>query len=86
MTTMRTIVAGLAIVLVAATALAREPEAARAASDGVGAGVDRVLVRAETAADAASIVLSADALRRRGHDALAAGRRDEARALLRQAG
>ncbi|MGH9838465.1 MAG: lytic transglycosylase domain-containing protein [Blastocatellia bacterium] len=52
----------------------------------VGQHLDRVLDRFTVAADAASVMVEADRIRREAEAARRAGRRDEARALLRQAG
>ena len=89
----RAVLIGLAafLGLVQPSVFAREPAVAADHSDAapggsIGEGLDRFLVRASVAADAASIVAGANDLRRRAHDALAEGRRDEARDLLRQAG
>lgn len=60
--------------------------AARAQSADVGKTLDRFLDRVTVAADAASVVVEADKLKREAEQKSKAGQRDEARALLRQAG
>ncbi len=89
-----------ALVLIGSVLAEPRPAMARAVSEGgaaaevappgspapVGAGLDRFLERATVAAAAASIVAEADGYRRRAIEALAAGRREEAKTLLRQAG
>lgn len=53
---------------------------------GVGQGLDHFLERVTVAADAAGVVVEADRLRREADYERGAGRRDEARRLLRRAG
>ncbi len=60
--------------------------AARAQSADVGKTLDRFLDRVTDAADAAGVVVEADKLKREAEQKSKAGQRDEARALLRQAG
>ncbi len=61
-------------------------EAADSRHEDVGRFLDRFLDRATIAADAANVVAEADKHRREADRMLKAGRRDEARTLLRQAG
>jgi soluble lytic murein transglycosylase-like protein len=65
----------------AAAAFAQEGQRA-----GVGQHLDRFLGRVTVAADAAGVIVEADRMRREAEAARGAGRRDEARRLLRQAG
>lgn len=60
--------------------------AARAQNADVGRTLDRFLDRVTVAADAAGVVVEADKLKREAEQKSKAGQRDEARALLRQAG
>ncbi|MEP7272891.1 MAG: lytic transglycosylase domain-containing protein [Acidobacteriota bacterium] len=65
------------------------PSAQTTASDGranVGQHLDHFLERATVAADAAGVIVEADKLHREAEQKRKAGQRDEARALLRQAG
>jgi hypothetical protein len=82
------IAAALAATATAARAQSAErpdPPARERDSDGIGAHLDAFLERASIAADAAALVEAAHEHRRRAVEALEAGRRDEARALFRQA-
>ena len=56
------------------------------AQDEVGRRLDRFLERVTVAADAASVIVEADKLRREAEQKRSAGQREEARKLLRQAG
>ncbi|MBS1806631.1 MAG: lytic transglycosylase domain-containing protein [Acidobacteria bacterium] len=58
----------------------------RAQSADVGQTLDRFLVRVTVAADAASVIVEADKLRREAVRKQAVGQREEARQLFRQAG
>lgn len=58
----------------------------RAQSADVGQTLDRFLARVTVAADAASVIVEADKLRREAGQNQQSGQRDEARKLLRQAG
>lgn len=58
----------------------------RAQSADVGQTLDRFLARVTLAADAASVIVEADKLRREAVEKQAVGQREEARQLLRQAG
>jgi hypothetical protein len=70
-----------ATLALAAAALAQEGRQA-----GVGRHLDRFLERVSVAADAAGVIVEADRLRREAETARQAGRHDEARRRLRQAG
>jgi soluble lytic murein transglycosylase-like protein len=76
------------ILAFAITAFAQEraaPQRSSGDSD-VGQHLDRFLERVTIAADAAKVVVEADRLRREADQKRIAGKRDEARVLLRQAG
>lgn len=75
-----------ALVLSPTAAFAQGPDARNASVASVGDGLDRFLMRAAVAADAAAVVLEADVLRKEASVLLSAGCRDEARVLLRRAG
>lgn len=81
------IISGL-IVLASAPSLvlAQVPASGEARAPDVGAHLDGFLARATVAAEAATAVREADGLRHQAQEALEAGRREEARTMLRRAG